>query len=161
MLDLLEQFTITEIIAFTIGLALALKGIWDFIDFLKEKYKEKFDKDFAKKKREEELEEHYADCKKRQHETLEQYNSLNNKIDGIADSIEEIDDRISLLSKNDQHTIKQIIVKDYHYFTKKGWIDEFSLDSLLLLFEDYKRLGGNSYVESLMEEIKRLPHQEP
>lgn len=91
---------------------------------------------------------------------------LENKLDGISNTMEEkfgeLDARMEQLSDNDKHGIKQTIVKDYHYFVEKiGQIDDFSLDSILLLYEDYKKLGGNSYVSTLVDALKRLPNSPP
>ena len=56
------------------------------------------------------------------------------------------------------HDIKQFIVREYHYFVEqKKWIDDYSLDTILLRYADYKQEGGNSYIEMLIDEIKKLP----
>lgn len=91
---------------------------------------------------------------------------LENKLDDISNIMEikfnELYKRMDQLDNNDKHSIKQTIVKDYHYFVEKlGQIDDFSLDSILLLYEDYKKLGGNSYVSTLVDALKRLPNSPP
>jgi hypothetical protein len=41
-----------------------------------------------------------------------------------------------------------------------GWINISQLDMIEARFEDYKALGGNSTIPSLMEELRALPkHQ--
>lgn len=171
MTQLLQQFTISQILIFTIGLLLAIKGAWDLVDYFRKKYQEKFNKDYSKLKQVETLERHYQECKNQHKETLDIYDKLDNKLDTLSESIEnkfdavdekfdDLNKRIDQLDENDKHAIKQTIVKDYHYFVEKvGKIDDFSLDSILLLYEDYKKLGGNSYVGGLVEELKRLPKQ--
>ena len=166
MLDLLAELNATQILIFSIMIILAAKGAWEVIDYFKTKYQEKFDKDYNKKSKEKELEEHYEKCMNQHEESVEMYTALGEKIDDLSNVIhtkfDELDVRLDQLSDNDKHAIKQTIVKDYHYFVEKlGWIDDFSLDTILLLFDDYKKLGGNSYIASLVEELKRLPRRDP
>ena len=52
--------------------------------------------------------------------------------------------------------IKDRIVQAHDYFCGKGSIGKYSLSTLEELFEMYKQLGGNSFVESLMHEIREL-----
>ena len=54
------------------------------------------------------------------------------------------------------------IVKEYHFFVEKQkWIDDFSMDSIEQKFADYEEMEGNSYVHSLVEELRRLPKCPP
>lgn len=159
-MEFLAGFSLTQIIFCVVGIILAFKGGWDLFDYFKGKYDEKFNKDYSKIKQQELLMEHYKNCKSQHDETMVQYESLSGKLDGVVNSIDDLSEKVNKLGQNDQHTIKQIIVKEYHSFMKKGWIDDFSLDTLMLLYEDYKKLGGNSYVANLMDELKRLPREE-
>ena len=89
-----------------------------------------------------------------------------NKIDDLTDTVNtkfnELDKRIDKLTESDMHDIKQAIVKDYHYFTEKQkWIDDFSLNTLELRYSDYKDEGGNSFIDSLMAELRKLPKRPP
>lgn len=166
MLDLLAELNGTQILIFSIMIILAAKGAWELIDFFKTKYQEKFDKDYSKKSKEEALKEHFKKCTEQRNETIAKYDALSEKIDELSNVIhtkfDELDIRLDQLSANDKYVIKQAIVKDYHYFVEKlGWIDDFSLDTLLLLFDAYKQLGGNSYIASLIEELKKLPRRDP
>ena len=161
-MNLLTSFTITQIITFIITFALAVKGGWDLVDYFRGKYNKKFNSDYSKKKKEEELEKHYLDCKKQHDETMIQYDNLNNKLDNIAESVNDLSKRVDTLTESDMHDIKQSIVKDYHYFTEKqGWIDDFSLNVIELRFADYKEEGGNSFVENLVKELRALPKHPP
>ena len=162
MIDLINEFSAMQIFTFSIFLVLAVKGIWDLVDYFKKKYQEKFNKDYDKKQKEEDLFErlnNYADENK---EYAERYSILEEKIDNLIntvnDKFEDLDIRLDQLDNNDKHIMKQALVKDYHYFTDQGWIDDFSLDTILLLYDDYTLLGGNSYVHNLVEKIKQLPH---
>lgn len=162
MIDLFTMFTIPQLCIGIIMLILAIKGAWDLVDFFKTKYKEKFNKDHSRIAKEEELERHYQECKNQHIETLSLYEKLENKIDILSDTVtyqfKDLNDKINILTESDMHDIKQSIVKDYHYFVEEqGWIDDFNLDTILLRYSDYKKEDGNSYIEMLIDEIKKLP----
>ena len=162
MMDLLTTYSISEMFLFAVCAVIAVKGTWDLIDFFKGKYLKKFNKDFEKKKQEEILQDHYSDCQRQYEETMGAYESLSEKMDGVIDSIENINTKVNELIESDKHDIKQDIVKQYHYFVDRlGWIDDFSLDTLELRFDDYKSEGGNSYIAGLMSEIRQLPKHPP
>ena len=150
-MELLEQYTIPQIIAFIIGLVAMIKGAWDTIEYFKDKYKRKFNKDYDVKIKETKLENFYNKTQQRHEEIMA-------KIDKVSDSVDTLSKRMDKLTESDMHDIKQFIVKEYHYFAEqKGQIDDYSLDTILLRYADYKDEGGNSYIETLINELKKLP----
>lgn len=150
-MELLEQYTIPQIIAFIIGLVAMVKGAQDTIEYFKDKYKRKFNKDYDVKIKETKLEDFYNKTQQRHEEVMA-------KIDKVSDSVDTLSKRMDKLTESDMHDIKQFIVKEYHYFTEqKGQIDDYSLDTILLRYADYKDEGGNSYIETLIDELKKLP----
>ena len=162
MIDLLTAYSISEIFLFIVIAVIAVKTSWDLIDFFKNKYLKKFNKDYEQKKQDETLKAHYADCQRQYEETMGAYENLSEKIDGVIDSVDKIGAKVNELIESDKHDIKQDIVRNYHYFVdKQGWIDDFSLDTLELRFNDYKTEGGNSYIAGLMSEIRQLPKHPP
>ena len=52
--------------------------------------------------------------------------------------------------------IKDRIVQAHDYFCGRGCIGKYSLSTLEELFIMYKQLGGNSFIENLMIEIRKL-----
>lgn len=151
MAELLSQYTIPQIILFIIALVFIIKGLWDTVDYFKNKYNQKFNKDYDTKTKEIRLEEFYEMAG-------EQHKEVMMEIEKISDSVENLSKRIDKLTESDMHDIKQFIVREYHYFVEqKKWIDDYSLDTILLRYADYKQEGGNSYIEMLIDEIKKLP----
>ena len=162
MLDLLTAFTPMQILTFIIVLSVAVKGLQELIDFFKKKYQEKFNKDHNILTKEEELVKHYEACKEQHQESLDLYNLVDKKLDKVSESIGDLSDRVDRLTISDRNDIKQYIVREYHYFVEqKGWIDDYSLDCVLKRFEDYVAEGGNSYIHTLVEELKKLPKHPP
>jgi len=140
MKQLLETYSIQEIIIFIILLAVAIKGVITWIDWAKGKIMEKMGK-------------------KKEEETLKQdINELKETVDKILDKITQIDDTIDLLVASDKDDIKAYITREHHYFCYKlGFIDDYNLDCIEKRYSHYKDEGGNSFVEDLMREIRALP----
>ena len=111
-MELLEQYTIPQIIAFVIGLVAMIKGAWDTIEYFKDKYRRKFNKDYDVKIKETKLENFYNKTQQRHEEVMA-------KIDKVSDSVDTLSKRIDKLTESDMHDIKQFIVKEYHYFTEQ------------------------------------------
>lgn len=151
MAELLSQYTIPQIILFIAALIFIVKGVQDTIDFFKNKYNQKFNKDYDTKTKEVRLEEFYEMAG-------EQHKEVMMEIEKVSESVDHLSKRIDRLTESDMHDIKQFIVREYHYFVEqKKWIDDYSLDTILLRYADYKQEGGNSYIEMLIDEIKKLP----
>lgn len=166
MLELIETFSPLQILTYALGLALAVKGMWDLVDFFKNKYKAKFDKDYSQKKKEECINEHYKHCEEQRVEFVNRCDSFEKTLDNIMDvmntRLSGLEKSVDRLTLSDMHDIKQSIVKSYHFFVEKqGWIDDFSLDTLELRFSDYLAENGNSYAAGLMSEIRQLPKHPP
>lgn len=158
MIDLLKQFTVEQIIIFVFTLALAIKGIIDFWDWITKKNKAKFDKDYQKikdndaiVKEQEELEEHYKDIS-------DKYNVLDEKINSFST---EVMNNLKVINKSMMHDIKQWIIEQHRAYMKQGWIDITDLNMLEYRYADYEALGGNSSIPTLMDELRALPKYPP
>lgn len=161
MIDLLSKYDTTQVIIFIALVVIAIKSVWDMIDYFKNKYKEKFNKDYEQLESQKAIEKYYLEGKDQHQETLKVCEKLENQLDKIEDSVNKLSNKVNKLTESDMHDIKQFIVREHHYFVGKGWIDDYSLDSIMLRYEDYKEEGGNSYIKTLVEEIKALPKQPP
>ena len=164
MLELIEVFSPAQILACILGLILAIKGGWDLIDFFKNKYSEKFNSDYNRKTKEEKLEDHYKKCSAQYQEYTQMYNSLEKKIDSLIEHIEaenaNINNKLNILSDSNRNGIKAWLVNMYHTSKKDGFLDDFAQDLIEKRFEDYKKLGGNSYISRLVDEMRELPSEE-
>ena len=141
MLELLQKYTVAEIISFTILLALAIKAIICFLDWAKERLFKFFKKE-------------------------EKGNSLDDTLSKIIESqeqlskeIKKINDIVKILIYSDKDDIKSFVTKEYHHFMAQGWIDDYSLDCIEKRYTHYVDEGGNSFIGQLMTEIRKLPHQ--
>ena len=144
MLDLLGSFTPVQIFTFIILFAIAFKQTVDFIDWLKDKIK---DRDKSVKTEQDEK------------ETVEQrIEALEKSQKEISETLKTVKENINTLIQSDKDDIKAFITREHHYFCYKvGWIDDYSLDCMERRFDHYVEEKGNSFIESLMNEVRALP----
>jgi hypothetical protein len=63
---------------------------------------------------------------------------------------------------SDKDDIKAFITDKHHYFCyERKWIDDYSMDCIERRYSHYKDEGGNSFIATLMDELKALPKQSP
>jgi len=142
MLELLNNYSVMEIITFIILLSIAVKGIVDFIDWIKGKLKALYTKE------------------KSEEDEIQRITNLETSIEKINKSVDELTDKINLLVESDKDAIKAYITKEHHYYCyERRWVDDYSLDCLEKRFAHYIEEKGNSFVENLMDEIRALPRE--
>lgn len=155
MIELLQKYSPSDILMFTILLALAVKSLISFFDWAYERFQRIFNKEYSKLNKQQELE------KRLQHgdemiKTLEANQQMTDKI------LQNLSTKIDILVDSDKDAIKSYITKQHHYFCYQiGWIDDFSLDCLEKRYGHYADEGGNSFIEGFMEELRALPKQPP
>ena len=154
MLKLLESFSVEQAIIFIVMLALAIKGVSDFYDWLRKRNKEKFDADYEKIKdhdaiisKQEELEQHCQNLSNNYIELSEDFSTFSSVVN----------DDLQVIKKSMMHDIKQWIIQQHKEHMKKGWVAIEDLNMLEFRFADYQALGGNGTIPSLMDELRALP----
>lgn len=147
MKELLETFTIPQILLFLVLVAIAFKKIADFLDWIGERFS----------KRDKHKIEEY-DLKQ---ENIERFEKIENQVSEMKESINKIATTVDTLMESDKDAIKAWITKEHHYFCyQKGWIDDYSMDCLERRYDHYVEEHGNSFVADLMNEVRDLPKQE-
>lgn len=148
LIELFSNFSFYQIILFIILLAIVIKELVEFIDWVKSRN----DKEYEERKTENEL--------ARLNE--ERLDKLEANMTELTKNVNHITDKVDLLVKSDRDDIKAFITKEHHYFCyNKGWIDDYSLDCLEHRFKHYEEENGNSFIESLMKELRALPKTDP
>lgn len=91
------------------------------------------------------------------HKTVEDFSG---KLDYILDSLKEQKEYRHKRDKDDTNfrlaTLKGLIISAHGTYTQLGKIDTHVLSTLEDIYDEYKDLGGNHFVENLMEDIKKL-----
>lgn len=72
--------------------------------------------------------------------------------------------KIKLYREKDQQQEKALkcllrsaITKIYYKYNDLGYIPQFERENVIYMHEQYKRMGGNSYVDEIYPEILKLP----
>lgn len=143
MKELFTQYSISDIIIFSLVLALFVKEVIVTVKF----FKGELDGGYKAKQKKEEQIKFFTD---EITEIRENFKQINSRLDGVTESI-------ALLTESDKDDIKGWIVSQYHKFMAQGWIDDFTMDTLEKRYSHYVEEGGNSYIETLMNELRKLP----
>lgn len=144
MKELLENYSVQDILIFIVVLALAIKGCVSYFEWMHSKINEHVNKKSESNKIRTELRKDIEELKNSQMELIE-------KIDSLTGSV-------SLLMESDKDDIKAYITREHHYFCYTlGYIDDYNLDCIERRYKCYKQEGGNSFAEDLMKEIRALP----
>lgn len=155
MLELLTNYSGSEILIFIVSLAIAIRGIVVFCDWAVDRLRKIFKEESAQEVQISTIQERLA----RGNENFEILSQNQKKFEK---TLSEIMDRINLLVESDKDDIKSFITKEHHYYCyEKGWIDDYSLDCLERRYNHYKIEGGNSYIGELMEELRELSKNPP
>lgn len=140
MIELLEHFSLEQIIIFVVLFSVLVKGVISYIDWLQVHIFKSVDKAKEPERIRESLQAHEEELQK-----------INTTIDKIAN-------RIDLLIQSDKDAIKAFITQQHHYFCyEKHWIDDFSLDCIQKRYAHYKEQGGNTFIGGMMEDLRELP----
>ena len=147
MLELINNYSLHDILVFLVIFALAIKSVISFWDWAIERIKKLLEKEKVQKH----LKENFENIK----QVSEQQQELRSEINNIVD-------KINLLVESDRDDIKSFLTREHHYFCyQKEWIDDYSLECCEKRYKHYADEGGNSFIKGFMEEMRALPKQPP
>ena len=154
MATLLAEFSIGQIILFIILLALAFKGVVEFVKWIRGYVKERVKKEEQPDKLQEQLEQmEQTHCK--------HIAQLQEKDEKLQKDIDEVASNVKILINSDKAAILDRITQQHHYFMRLGWIDDFSLETVEKRYRYYQEEGGNSFAEDLVMDLRKLPKTPP
>lgn len=178
MLELLTTYQISDILIFIVILALAAKEFISFIDWIKKKVDSFKQEEILDQKEQDKIDSYDAKLKANSDRIL----SLENRMSGLEQRIEktekefqtflkqqsEINDnllalvkKVNILLESDKEDIKAYVTEKHHFYIHQGWIDDFTLECIEKRFQCYKEEDGNSFVENLVNDLRKLPRQPP
>lgn len=161
MISLLSSVSITELFIILCMFALALKEFISIIEFFWGKLKALFMKEQTEEDKVKNLQEKIDKIEEWQvaHEqtTLDIKIDYNGAIEELKEQLEKQQKTLDMLVASDRDDIKGWIVQQYHHFMKLGSIDDFSKDTIEKRATHYFAEGGNSYIEDLLKQIRKLP----
>lgn len=142
MIDLLQNYSLEQVFIFIVVISLAIKGCVTFYDWAVKRVRQMVHDGEKPDKLQEKIQSH------------------DQEIRDIKQMIKDIMRKIDILVNSDKDAIKAYITKQHHYFCyDQKWIDDHSLECIERRFTHYKEEGGNSFISTLMEEIRTLPKQ--
>lgn len=151
MPELLEQYSIAEIITFLFLFATAIKAVITLWDWFVDRLRKFFNKETTTQQNRDEI-------KNKVQESLDRIDAVVLKQEELTTQIKTLQDTVTLLVHSDKDDIKSWITKEHHYFCyEQKYIDDYSLDCLEKRFSHYQEEGGNSFVEDLMKDLRALP----
>ena len=137
MLDLLNNYSLTEIIVFIVTLSFSIKGVVDFYDWAKKRIKEPVDKQYTDK---------------------EMQKKVLNTLEAHSQEIEKMSKAIDILIRSDKDDIKSWITEKHHYFCYDlGYIDDYNYQCIEARYSHYKEEDGNTFIDGFMTDIRALP----
>lgn len=144
---LMDTYSLEGILFFLVALVVAVKTIGKSVEWIWEKFKKQFN---------------VKTDSDRLEEIAVRLDSVDTKIatrlDTVDESIKSINTRLAGVKEQLLQDAKAYIIDQHHYYCyKMKCIDDMSLQLLEIRFSFYVSSGGNSYVESLMAEIRALP----
>lgn len=74
----------------------------------------------------------------------------------IVSSVRLLKTDLTALKDSNRNQLKASIVRTCNEALSQGWIYATELETLMKRFESYQALGGNSYVEALIEHVLQL-----
>lgn len=139
-MEILNQYTLTELILILFGVGSAAMALLKIIDFFYDKLKRKFSKD---------------------KNTEDVTKQLEEKQKELDEKLSRVERSIHMLINSDKNDIKTWIVAKHRQLMLQQWVDAYDLDCIERRFADYSQEGGNSYVEDLIIDIRKLPKVQP
>lgn len=140
MKELIQNYSLKDIILFIVILAAAIKGIVSWYEWAVGKISTKVHK-----------EDRYSLLQAEITKLIENQKQTN-------DTVGEMAKTLQVLVDSDKDDIKAFITQQHHHFCYKvGYIDDYSLDCIEKRYKHYKDEGGNSFIADFMSEIRSLP----
>lgn len=147
MAELITNYSWSEIILFVIAFAAAIKGVVTFWDWGKDRLRKVYDK-----------EDKIEEIKSLIVKNTKQMNEFSNIQAQTIEEIQHLKENITNLTASDKDDIKAWITEKHHHFCYEiKYIDDYSLDCIEKRYAHYVDEGGNSFISTLMEEIRNLP----
>ena len=106
-------------------------------------------------KRKENSEAKKAERKREFQENVREVIRAENK--PIKEKIDCIDEKLDKVSDGTLSTLRNDIKNCYYESLEKGYRNDYDFKNIHDLYDDYKNLGGNSFIEDIMVRFDKLP----
>jgi DNA-binding protein YbaB len=122
----------------------------------------KHDEEIAEKIRDRASEEEFKNQMKELAEDFkEMKNNMNDMHSEIMEMKTDIYNNLNMVIESDKESNRLSIVSSYYDAMEKGYIEVYLLQALEYRYERYLDENGDSFIENLMVELRKLPHEPP
>lgn len=83
--------------------------------------------------------------------------AINRRIENISEQQKTQKARQEAVEHGVQALLRSNMIAIYNKYTEKGSVPIYERENIAHLYEEYKTLGGNGVIESLMEKLSDLP----
>lgn len=148
---LFSQYSIEALILLIVMLGLSIKVISELWEWFYNKFKDHFS---FRTQRDQDHQQLISEIK----ELSSEIKSTKEEIQFLKQDMNQFSKEMKITTERLQENARNYIIDKHHYFCFKiKAIDDLSLQSLERRFLYYKAAGGNSFIDGLMEEIRKLP----
>ncbi len=166
--QLLAQYNPGDIVIIVILLLACAKSLGEALSWAYKTVREKFKRDSDTEhvvEQHEVLEDRFSalaeDVKvlcKTTESIQSQLQILSDKTDSMKQKISEIEENQHNVREQFLYSIRVFIIDKYHYHCyQTHQMDEVTMDSLENQYAKYKELGGDSFIDGLMDRLRALP----
>lgn len=177
--SLLSQFSIESLIIVIVLLVAAIKCVGELFEWLYQRLKKYFDIKDEKAERHEEImrkldsfEMKFNEQEKINKRRDQEIQKISNQLDAqdktsaelshVIDTqiikFTDVESQLKILNDRTQDSTRAYLIDRHHHFCYQvKAIDDMSLQDLERRFMYYKAAGGNTFIDSLMEEVRSLP----
>lgn len=75
----------------------------------------------------------------------------------LKNSLDEMNQVLVILKNAQQAILRDRIIQMYNIYKEKGYMPIYARESLEHMFNEYKKLGGNGVIKTLVERLYQLP----
>lgn len=149
--DLFSQYSIEALIIIVIAVAVVAKYVLELIDWFKNKMSKHFGTQVDEDRWHEEIMNNLKGLK-------ESSDNIDNRMSQLDKRMSNVELRIAKNTDRLQENARSWLIDKHHYFCYKvKYIDDASLEVIERRYLYYKSDGGNSYIDTLMDDIRNLP----
>lgn len=132
MQQLLETYSVGEIVIFLVFLITALREFIGLIDFFKARGRLQLNRE------------------KEKEENSDSLRMLGEKIDKIENQLNSMSNQLRILTESDRDDIKSWLVEKYNYYNAfpARKLSTHTMDTIEKRYSHYKEEGGNSYIDN-------------
>ena len=141
--EILNKYTLVELILLFCGLVIAAKVIGQAIEWVMGKARGRFSKEEEDTRQSQRIETELSNLS-------EGMLGINNRLSAVERSIDNI-------NTNQIDDMRIYLIDKYKYYKSLGRIDEMSHQLIESKYVTYKRTGGDTYIDGIMNEIRALP----